>query len=182
MSCNSCHKNPCCCEKLISVRGKKGAKGDKGIAGPQGNPGQDAITKAFIFTNPDTYTYPALETPLYQITDTFTVTEAGNYLILFEGSIQYNDIALQEIDNFSVEYALFKNTVIVTNSERESREIWTTYEGATPIVCATLNSGILSLSVGDVIDVQFKTNISGVTFNLLKRSLTLIKINNLTIL
>jgi hypothetical protein len=38
MGCNICHQKVCCCEKRISVKGKKGDPGQKGV-GQQGIPG-----------------------------------------------------------------------------------------------------------------------------------------------
>lgn len=37
--CDICHKTVCCCEKKISVTGKRGENGQRGPAGPQGPPG-----------------------------------------------------------------------------------------------------------------------------------------------
>lgn len=174
MNCNNCHKNPCCCEKLISVRGKRGPKGDKGIVGPQGIPGQDGLTNVYIFTNPDNYSYIPEEPPVYEYTDSFTVVESGNYLILFEGCVAYDETETL------IEYALFKNSVMITDSDRKSREVWVGgSEILTPIVTVCINSGVLSLSAGDIIQVGFKSDNNFVAS---KRSLTLIQVNNLTVL
>lgn len=173
MNCNNCHKNPCCCEKLISIRGKRGPKGDKGVVGPQGITGKDGVTNVFIFTNPDNYSYTPDEPPVYEYTDSFTVTDNGNYLILFEGCIVY------DLTQKLIEYALFKNSVMITDSDRKSREVWVgESEILTPIVTVSTNSGILSLVAGDIIQVGFK---SDNFFVASKRSLTLIQVNNLTI-
>lgn len=174
MNCNNCHKNPCCCEKLISVRGKKGPKGDKGVVGPQGIPGQDGLTNVYILSNPDNYSYIPDEPPVYEYTDSFTITSPGNYLILFEGCLVY------DTTETLIEYAIFKNTVMVNNSDRSSREVWTGDSMIlTPVVTVCTNSGILYLNNGDVIQVGFKSDNN---FIVSKRSLTLIQVNNLTIL
>lgn len=174
MNCNSCHKNPCCCEKIISVRGKKGPKGDKGIAGPQGVPGQNGLTNVFILSDLDNYVYIPDDIPVFEYTDTITITESGNYFITYEGCVSY------VVNQSQIDYALFKNSAIVLNSDRTSREFWPVGPGELkPIVTVALNSGILALNAGDVIQIGF---ISESTFTLLKRSLTLIQVNNLTIL
>lgn len=172
MSCNTCHKNPCCCEKLISVRGLKGPKGDKGLTGPQGPQGEDGETNVFVRSNTEPYNYVVDEVPVVGFSDTVTITQAGNYLILFEGAVLYF------MTDTNIDYSLYKNSVSITNSERSSRESWTSDYSA-PIVTIATNSGVLSLAVGDTIKVGFLADKS---FQLKGRSISLIQVNNLTIL
>ena len=70
MGCNTCHQKVCCCEKRISLKGKKGHPGPKGIS----TPGQSGIdgTSCYVYiayaTNvvpgsPDVVTGFTLTTP-----------------------------------------------------------------------------------------------------------------------
>jgi hypothetical protein len=126
----------------------------------------------FIYSNREPFEYIPLPVPGVIYSDTVTITDAGKYLILFEGNVLYG------VSGSTITYQLYKNNVAITNSDRKSKQSWN-IELDNSIVTLATNAGVLSLSVGDTIKIGF---ISTANFQLQGRSITLIQLNNLTIL
>lgn len=196
MSCKKCKNNECCCsEKIISVAGlqgpvgpigpqgprglngppgPQGAQGIQGIQGVQGIPGTPGTnglpgpTDSFVVSTILGYEYtPSTESTLMS----FTVTVAGNYLVLFEGDFEFET-------NDSVFYKVKKNGSDVSNSNRELYPAFLSDSGNSKIK-GCVNAGILSLISGDIITVSVQ---SAMPFFVNGRSLTLVKVSNLTLL
>lgn len=187
MSCKKCKNNECCCsEKIISVAGLQGPvgpigpQGPRGLNGPPGPQGAQGIqgvqgvqgtagpTDSFVVSTILGYEYtPSTESTLMS----FTVTVAGNYLVLFEGDFEFET-------NDSVFYKVKKNGSDVSNSNRELYPAFIADSG-NPKIKGCTNAGVLSLIVGDIITVSVQ---SAMPFFVNGRSLTLVKVSNLTIL
>lgn len=182
MSCKKCKNNDCCCsEKIISVaglqgpigpigpqgpRGLTGPPGPQGNVGPQGPQGTEANTYAFNSSTETPYEYTTLDE---EVLMTFTISVPGNYLIFFEGDF------LPESTS-SIYYKIEKNGVDVTNSHREL--IIANFFESSPSIKGVVNTGILSLINGDIITVVIN---SASPFFVKGRSLTLLKVSNLTL-
>lgn len=177
MACKKCKNNECCCsEKIISVAGLQGPQGPvgpqgpRGLTGPQGPAGPQGpigLTDSFVVSTETPYEY----TPdTYYSLMSFTVTVAGNYLISFEGDFQF------EVSDY-VNYVITKNSVNVPNSRRSLYPVFLSDSG-TPIYKGSVNTGVLSLAVGDIIKVNIQ---SDSVFFVNGRSLTLVKVSNLTL-
>jgi len=159
MSCTSCNTSPCCCEKIISkqgVRGPRGVQGIQGIAGP---------SNAFVVSTVVDFDYTAAA---YSTILTYTIATPGHYLVMYEGDFRHAAGVL-------INYELRKGGVQVTGTARESKAD----VSATPVyVKGAINAGILSLVAGDIITVDMQSA-SNAQAN--GRSLTLIKVSNLTL-
>jgi hypothetical protein len=157
--CNTCNTNPCCCEKVISKQGLRGARGPQGATGPAGP------SNVFVVSTVVDFDYTAAA---YETIATYTVATAGNYLVMYEGDFRHAAGVL-------INYEMRKNGVQVANTARESK----VDVSATPVYAkGAINAGLLLLSVGDIITVAMQSA-SNAQAN--GRSLTLIKVSNLTL-
>lgn len=170
MSCNTCHKNICSCEEYVYCPGVKGDRGDRGDIGASGADGEDGIQDVYYLHEGEEVLIP--ESLVYNSILSYTITSPGDYLFLFEADIS-------SFFQNTINYRLSVNGTYSPSSLRIHVVSDTVSPEVSKIQKIMINHGVLSLSAGDVIDIELENTYS---FYLYSRSLSAIKCNNLTIL
>lgn len=168
MSCTTCYSHICTCNNEVFCDGLKGDRGDRGDRGPDGENGIDGISSTFIDTEIDqVQRFPSI--PYYTVMS-YTVTEPGDYLMMYECDVNVMIVGT------TLNYRAAKNGIAITNSERVSSPYLSV---GNKIKKNKLHVGISSLIEGDVITIEYNNNKRYYTNS---RSLTMLKVNQLTIL
>lgn len=171
MSCTTCYSHICTCDNEKFCVGPKGDRGDRGDQGIVGETTPNGVSDVFIKLNRDETNWPP-SIPYFTVM-TYTVTEPGDYLLMFEldSRIQYYQT--------DISYRAAKNGVPILNTDRKLR-----IDGIDSVVVQKykknkLHAGIPSLVVGDIITIEYNNNKD---FRTSTGSLTMLKTTQLTIL
>lgn len=170
MSCTTCYSHICTCDNERFYEGPKGDRGERGNQGIQGETTPDGIRSVFI--DSEVVEDQRLPNITYNVMS-YTVTESGNYLMMFESDIRII------IDQTTITYKALKNGVLIPNSIRAIRADAIDTLGENKVKKNKIHSGIPSLVAGDVISIEYTGNHRFFTKS---RSLTMLKATQLTVI